>query len=42
MIEEDPNEQELKWKNGSQTHRPLSGTQNFFSNRNSPTISRGA
>ncbi|CAD8121622.1 unnamed protein product [Paramecium sonneborni] len=41
MIEEEPTEQELKWKNGSQTHRPLSGTQNFFSNRNSPTISRG-
>ncbi|CAD8122587.1 unnamed protein product [Paramecium sonneborni] len=41
MIEEEPTEQELKWKNGSQTHRPLTGTQNFFSNRNSPTISRG-
>ncbi|CAD8105711.1 unnamed protein product [Paramecium primaurelia] len=41
QIEEDPTEQEIKWKNGSQTHRPHSGTQNFFSNRNSPTISRG-
>ncbi|CAD8212570.1 unnamed protein product [Paramecium octaurelia] len=42
FIEEDPTEQELKWKNGSQTHRPMSGTKNFFSNRNSPTASRGA
>ncbi|CAD8196636.1 unnamed protein product [Paramecium octaurelia] len=42
LIDEDPTEQEIKWKNGSQTHRPQSGTQNFFSNRNSPTISRGA
>ncbi|CAD8111891.1 unnamed protein product [Paramecium sonneborni] len=41
FIEEDPTEQELKWKNGSQTHRPLSSTKNFFSNRNSPTVSRG-
>ncbi|CAD8202137.1 unnamed protein product [Paramecium octaurelia] len=40
LIEEDPTEQEVKWKYGSQTHRPHSGTQNFFSNRNSPTISR--
>ncbi|CAD8122402.1 unnamed protein product [Paramecium sonneborni] len=41
-IEEDQTEQELKWKNGSQTHRPISGTKKFFSNRNSPTVSRGA
>ncbi|CAK61675.1 unnamed protein product (macronuclear) [Paramecium tetraurelia] len=42
QIEEDPTEQEVKLKCGSQTHRPHSGTQNFFSNRNSPTISRAA
>ncbi|CAD8110767.1 unnamed protein product [Paramecium primaurelia] len=42
FIEEDPTEQELKWKIGSQTHRPISGTKNFFSNRNSPTASRGS
>ncbi|CAD8101060.1 unnamed protein product [Paramecium primaurelia] len=40
-IEDDPNQQELKWKNGAQTHRPNSGTKNFFSNRNSPTVQRG-
>ncbi|KAM3131147.1 hypothetical protein pb186bvf_016727 [Paramecium bursaria] len=39
LIEDDLNEQELKWKNGSQTHRPLSGQQNFFnSNRQSPGV----
>lgn len=27
----------MKWKNGALTHRPISGTQNFFnSDRNSP------
>ncbi|CAD8195703.1 unnamed protein product [Paramecium pentaurelia] len=41
FIEDDPYQQELKWKNGAQTHRPNSGTKNFFSNRNSPIVQRG-
>ncbi|CAD8116942.1 unnamed protein product [Paramecium sonneborni] len=37
LIEEDQIVFDRKWKNGALTHRPISGTQNFFnSDRNSP------
>ncbi|CAD8197071.1 unnamed protein product [Paramecium pentaurelia] len=37
LIEDDQISPDMKWKNGALTHRPISGTQNFFnSDRNSP------
>ncbi|CAK67966.1 unnamed protein product (macronuclear) [Paramecium tetraurelia] len=37
LIEDEQISPDTKWKNGALTHRPISGTQNFFnSDRNSP------